>query len=48
MVLVVDDTGDRSRGNWTSDSGASRHPVNEDALLIDLAEWDHEIAIVDC
>ena len=47
MVLAVSDTDDKNCGNWILDSGASRHRVNDETLLIDSAACNHEIAIAD-
>ena len=47
MVLAVSDRRNRNRGNCIIDSGASRHLINDETLLIDSATCDHEIAMAD-
>lgn len=45
MVLAVSDADDSDRSNWVLGSGASRHLVNEETLLIDSAKRSQEIAM---
>ena len=47
MVLAVSDRRNRNRGNCIIDSGASRHLINDETLLIDSDAYDYEIAMTD-
>ena len=47
FMLDANDAIDIDRGDWILDSSTSRHPVNDDSLLIDSATCVHEIAMED-
>ena len=47
LVLATNDTNKIGRGNWILDSGASRHLVNDEKLLLDASACSHEIAMAD-
>ena len=47
MVLTVSNPGDKYHGNWILDSGASRHLVHDETLLIDSAACNYEVAMAD-
>ena len=47
FVLAANDAIGVNRGGWILDSGASRHLVNDESLLIEPAACIHEIAMAD-
>ena len=46
-MLAANDAIGISRGDWILDSGASRHLVNDESLLINITDCSHEIAMTD-
>uniref|UniRef100_A0AAV1T191 Integrase catalytic domain-containing protein n=1 Tax=Peronospora matthiolae TaxID=2874970 RepID=A0AAV1T191_9STRA len=47
LVLATNDASKIGRGDWILDSGASRHLVNDESLLLDSSSCSHEIAMAD-
>uniref|UniRef100_A0AAV1T508 Uncharacterized protein n=1 Tax=Peronospora matthiolae TaxID=2874970 RepID=A0AAV1T508_9STRA len=47
LVLATNDAIKIMRGDWILDSGASRHLVNDESLLLDSSSCSHEIAMAD-